>query len=99
MYHQRNFAIFYDALPIAGVDGTISSRMRGTSAANNVHAKTGTIAYARCLSGYVKTADGEMLAFAMIANNFLVPNSAVEYVQDTALEYLAGFRRGGAGRD
>jgi len=94
MYRHRSFQIFYDALPIAGVDGTISGRMRGTKAANNVHAKTGTVAQVRCLSGYVKTADGEMLAFAMIANNFLAPNSAVEYVQDSALEYLANFRRG-----
>jgi D-alanyl-D-alanine carboxypeptidase/D-alanyl-D-alanine-endopeptidase (penicillin-binding protein 4) len=67
--------------------------LKGTKAESNVHGKTGTIAYVRCLSGYVKTADGEMLAFAMIANNFLASNQAVEYVQDSALEYLANFRR------
>ena len=84
---------FYESLPIAGVDGTIRGRMRGTKAEDNVHGKTGTIAYVRCLSGYVKTADGEMLGFAMIANNFLAPNAAVEYVQDSALECLANFHR------
>lgn len=93
MSRQKYFPVFYEALPIAGVDGTIRSRMRGTKAENNVHGKTGTIAYVRCLSGYVKTADGEMLAFAMIANNFLASNPAVEYLQDSALERLANFRR------
>jgi D-alanyl-D-alanine carboxypeptidase/D-alanyl-D-alanine-endopeptidase (penicillin-binding protein 4) len=93
MYRNRNFAVFYDALPIAGIDGTIRGRLRGTKAENNVHGKTGTIAYVRCLSGYVKTVDGEMLAFAMIANNFLASNQAAEYVQDAALERLANFRR------
>jgi len=93
MYRQKYFPVFSDALPIAGVDGTIRTRMRGTKAENNVHAKTGSIAYVRCLSGYVKTANGEMLAFAMIANNFLVPSRSAEYIQDSALERLANFHR------
>ena len=33
----------------AGVDGTIANRMKGTPAANNVHAKTGTVAQSRSL--------------------------------------------------
>jgi len=34
-----------------------------------------------------------MLAFAMIANNFLASNQTAECVQDSALERLANFRR------
>jgi PBP4 family serine-type D-alanyl-D-alanine carboxypeptidase len=93
MYRHRYFQQFYDALPIAGVDGTIGSRMKGTRAENNVHAKTGSIAYVRSLSGYVRTADGEMLVFPIIANNFLVSSKAAEYVQDAAVERLASFTR------
>jgi D-alanyl-D-alanine carboxypeptidase/D-alanyl-D-alanine-endopeptidase (penicillin-binding protein 4) len=93
MYRHRYFQQFYDALPIAGVDGTIGSRMKGTRAENNAHAKTGSIAYVRSLSGYVRTADGEMLVFSMIANNFLVSSRAAEYVQDAAVERLASFTR------
>lgn len=93
MYRHKYFPVFRDALPIAGVDGTISGRLKGTKAENNAHGKTGSIAYVRCLSGYVKAANGEMLAFAMIANNFLAPSRAAEYVQDSALERLANFRR------
>ena len=43
------FHVFYDALPIAGVDGTIARRMKGTPAEGNVHAKTGSVAKARSL--------------------------------------------------
>jgi D-alanyl-D-alanine carboxypeptidase/D-alanyl-D-alanine-endopeptidase (penicillin-binding protein 4) len=88
------FGAFYDALPIAGVDGTIGSRMRGTPAAGNLHAKTGTIDKARSLSGYVTTADGELLIFSFLANNFTVPNREVERVQDAIGARLAGMRLG-----
>jgi PBP4 family serine-type D-alanyl-D-alanine carboxypeptidase len=93
VYHQPYFPAFYDALPIAGVDGTIAQRMKGTRAENNARAKTGTLLQVRSLSGYVHTADGEMLAFSMIANNFLVSSAAAEYVQDRAVERLAAFTR------
>ena len=58
MRRHPDFKVFYDALPIAGVDGTIDKRMRGTAAQGNVHAKTGYVDKARSLSGYVTTADG-----------------------------------------
>ncbi len=60
---------FYDAQPIAGVDGTLRNRMKGTPAAGNVRAKTGTLSNATSLSGYVTTAAGERLAFALMINN------------------------------
>ncbi|MEY4386627.1 MAG: D-alanyl-D-alanine carboxypeptidase/D-alanyl-D-alanine-endopeptidase, partial [Verrucomicrobiota bacterium] len=44
---------FVNALPIAGVDGTIRRRMKGTLAENNVRAKTGTLRWVNALSGYV----------------------------------------------
>ena len=93
MYRSPYFLQFYDSLPIAGVDGTISARMKSTRAENNVHAKTGSIANVRSLSGYLRTADGEMLAFSMLANNFLVSSKMAEYVQDSVCARLAAFSR------
>lgn len=61
-------AAFYESLPIAGVDGTIRRRMKGTPAEGNVRAKTGTLRYANSLSGYVTTAAGERLAFSAMLN-------------------------------
>jgi D-alanyl-D-alanine carboxypeptidase/D-alanyl-D-alanine-endopeptidase (penicillin-binding protein 4) len=93
MARRSDFDVFYRALPIAGVDGTIAGRMRGTAAANNVHAKTGSIANVRSLSGYVTSADGERFVFVMIANHFTAPRRVVEVVQDHVMERLANFRR------
>ena len=86
---HRDFAAFYESLPIAGVDGTLASRMKGTAADHNVRAKTGTVDKARSLSGYVTTADGRQLLFSFLCNNFTVPNRDVERVQDAILVWLA----------
>ncbi len=96
MRRHRDFQSFYDALPIGGVDGTIANRMKGTPAEGNVHAKTGTVDKARSLSGYVTTADGRMLLFSFLCNNFTVANRDVERVQDEILARLAAMRLGGA---
>ena len=88
-----DFQAFYLALPIAGVDGTIETRMRGTAAMNNVHAKTGSIANVRSLSGYVTTRDGEKMVFVLMANHFTANRRVVERVQDFVAERLANFSR------
>ncbi|HJP58973.1 MAG TPA: D-alanyl-D-alanine carboxypeptidase/D-alanyl-D-alanine-endopeptidase [Gemmatimonadaceae bacterium] len=86
------FAVFYNALPIAGIDGTLEHRMKGTPAEGNVRAKTGSISYARSLSGYVTTADGERLIFSMLANNWVTPSSVVTGIMDRIAVALAVFR-------
>ena len=60
---------FRDSLPVAGVDGTLETRMRGTPAERRVAAKTGTLRLANALAGYVTTERGERLAFAVLVNN------------------------------
>jgi serine-type D-Ala-D-Ala carboxypeptidase/endopeptidase (penicillin-binding protein 4) len=62
-------AAFRDSLPIAGVDGTLETRMRGTPAEKRVLAKTGTSQLINALAGYVTTVRGERLAFAVFVNN------------------------------
>ena len=86
------FAAYYNSLPIAGVDGTIDTRMKGTPAEGNVHAKTGTLAKARSLSGYVTPADGERLIFSILANNTTTPGLAVTRVADQIAASLAAYR-------
>lgn len=61
---------FRNALPVAGVDGTLQNRMNSTPAAGNVRAKTGSLRYVYTLSGYVTTAAGERLAFSIMLNNY-----------------------------
>ncbi len=94
MHARADFQLWYDAMPIAGVDGTLSTRMRGTAAERNVHAKTGTVDKTRSLSGYVTTADGRLLMFSFLCNNFTVPNREVDRVGEAMLAFLASSRAG-----
>jgi D-alanyl-D-alanine carboxypeptidase/D-alanyl-D-alanine-endopeptidase (penicillin-binding protein 4) len=90
---ERHRDAFVATLPIAGKDGTISTRMRRSLAEGNAVAKTGSIANVRSLSGYVRTRDGELLAFSIIANDFNIPAPTVTWIADLAVEVLAGFTR------
>jgi D-alanyl-D-alanine carboxypeptidase/D-alanyl-D-alanine-endopeptidase (penicillin-binding protein 4) len=92
MRRSPNFQVFYESLPIAGVDGTIRTRMRDTPAQGNLRAKTGTLSMVRSLSGYVRTADGRLLEFSMLCNNWTTPQAAVDRVQDTIGAALAQLR-------
>jgi D-alanyl-D-alanine carboxypeptidase/D-alanyl-D-alanine-endopeptidase (penicillin-binding protein 4) len=82
MSKHKLFAIYREALPIAGVDGTLKNRMKDTAAANNVHAKTGTLRYVYALSGYVTAASGEHLAFSIMLNNYYSTDRTVSARED-----------------
>jgi D-alanyl-D-alanine carboxypeptidase/D-alanyl-D-alanine-endopeptidase (penicillin-binding protein 4) len=60
---------FLSTLPIAGVDGTLENRMKGTAAAGMIQAKTGSLEHDHAISGYAATAHGEHLVFAIFGNN------------------------------
>jgi len=70
MSRHRLAEAYRNALPIAGVDGTLEKRMKGTAAAGNVRAKTGSLRYVFTMSGFVTTASGERLAFSLMLNNY-----------------------------
>jgi D-alanyl-D-alanine carboxypeptidase/D-alanyl-D-alanine-endopeptidase (penicillin-binding protein 4) len=84
---------FEAALPIAGRDGTLSTRMRETPAEGNARAKTGSMTGVRAMAGYVTTADGERLVFSIVANNFETPADVVNAATDAIVVNLATFRR------
>jgi PBP4 family serine-type D-alanyl-D-alanine carboxypeptidase len=84
---------FVNALPIAGVDGTLRSRMKGTAAEGKVHAKTGYVGKARNLSGYVTAKDGETYAFSLLMNHYNGETSAINEIQDNICEILASSSR------
>jgi D-alanyl-D-alanine carboxypeptidase/D-alanyl-D-alanine-endopeptidase (penicillin-binding protein 4) len=79
---------FVAELPVAGQDGTLDLRMRGTALAGNVQAKTGTLSNVRALSGYVARADGEKLVFSIIVNHYTAPSAEIDAIVEKALERL-----------
>lgn len=89
-------AAFIASLPVAAADGTLRSRMGGTPAAGNLRAKTGSLSHVSALSGYVTTADGERLAFALLTNNDPGPSRGPDgpkAMEDAVCGLLAAFRR------
>ena len=84
---------FAATLPIAGRDGTLANRMKATPAEGNARAKTGSMTGVRTLAGYVTTADGEPLVFAIMANNFETPPLTITNAADAIVVKLAQFRR------
>lgn len=80
---------FINSFPIAGVDGTLRRRMKGTPAEGNLIGKTGTLRNTSALAGYVTTIDGEQLAFSMIFNGGNV--GSYKQMENTLGTILAAF--------
>ncbi|MBR1520284.1 MAG: D-alanyl-D-alanine carboxypeptidase/D-alanyl-D-alanine-endopeptidase [Bacteroidaceae bacterium] len=79
---------FLPALPIAGVDGTLDTRMKTGNAHGNVRAKTGTLEGCIALAGYVTASNGHLLAFSILVNGVLSAQVARNY-QDRVCQELA----------
>jgi D-alanyl-D-alanine carboxypeptidase/D-alanyl-D-alanine-endopeptidase (penicillin-binding protein 4) len=76
MHRHPNGSVYVDSFPVAGVDGTLKNRMKGTVAAGNLRAKTGTLRWANALSGHVTSAAGEHLIFSIMLNRYHAPEGA-----------------------
>ena len=85
------FESYWQTLPEAGVPRGLR-RMGGTSAAGNLRAKTGTIRNVSALSGYVRSADGERLAFSIMFNG-IASTAAAKRMEDQVGAALARFTR------
>jgi D-alanyl-D-alanine carboxypeptidase/D-alanyl-D-alanine-endopeptidase (penicillin-binding protein 4) len=83
-------------LPVAGVSGTLEDRFNDKSekvARGNVHAKTGTLVGVAALTGYLTTADGATLVFAIIANRTRGQTTAYNWLdRSTAVLVRCGCR-------
>jgi D-alanyl-D-alanine carboxypeptidase/D-alanyl-D-alanine-endopeptidase (penicillin-binding protein 4) len=79
-----------DSLPIAGVDGTLYNRMKGTAAHKKCQAKTGTLSNVATLSGYCTAASGDLIAFSLLQNK--VSPATARAQQDRVTAAIAGLR-------
>jgi serine-type D-Ala-D-Ala carboxypeptidase/endopeptidase (penicillin-binding protein 4) len=85
-----NALVWQNSLTIAGVDGTLRNRFKGTKAEANVRGKTGTIDQVSALTGYLTTAAGEKLVFSVLVNG--VPETRLRTATiDEIIVALANF--------
>jgi len=75
-------AVYRSVLPVAGEDGTLMDRMKGTPAAGNVWAKTGSLSHVDSLAGYATSTRGAHLVFSFIGNNHNLKSKAATDVMD-----------------
>ncbi len=86
---DRDGPAFRSSLPIAGREGTVAERMRGTAAEGNCATKTGTLDGVSALSGYCK-AGGHTIAFSVLNNG--VDINAAHVAQDRIAAAIARYR-------
>ena len=70
MGQENTFSVFYETIPVVGQSGTVRSLARGTAAAGNIRAKSGSIEGVRAYAGYFTAADGERMSFCLLVNKF-----------------------------
>lgn len=89
MYFDINsYDEFYNSLSIAGVDGTLKHRMKGSLAENNFHGKTGSLNGVVSIAGYLKTISNEDIIVSII---FEFPKGGSDYyksIEDDIIKAL-----------
>jgi D-alanyl-D-alanine carboxypeptidase/D-alanyl-D-alanine-endopeptidase (penicillin-binding protein 4) len=66
--------LYQGTLPVAGVDGSLADRFKGTPGMGRIQGKTGSLNHVNSLSGYATTLKGEKIVFSILANNHHLPN-------------------------
>lgn len=87
-HHPTLRATLWPALPIAGVDGTLSHRLTETNTRGCVQAKTGTMTGTTALAGYLTTRRLHHLHFVIAFHDFVQPASHFEAITDKLLDIL-----------
>jgi len=81
-------AAWRETFPVAGVDGTLATRFRGTSLERRLFAKTGSLNATHALSGYMIGRSGRTLTFSFYANDVPDGENATA-AMDAALAAIA----------
>jgi D-alanyl-D-alanine carboxypeptidase/D-alanyl-D-alanine-endopeptidase (penicillin-binding protein 4) len=85
----KDASALLSGLPVAGYDGTLFDRGEAGAPPGTVRAKTGTLLGVHALAGTVVTADGRLLAFAVVADGS-GSEAAAENTLDDVAAALAG---------
>jgi D-alanyl-D-alanine carboxypeptidase/D-alanyl-D-alanine-endopeptidase (penicillin-binding protein 4) len=83
-------ADFVASLPIAGVDGTMQSRLQGVAAVGEgSRFKTGTLDDTSAVAGYLTTASGERRVVVVVINHERATRGVARPIIDAIVEWAA----------
>jgi D-alanyl-D-alanine carboxypeptidase/D-alanyl-D-alanine-endopeptidase (penicillin-binding protein 4) len=68
-FHSKNKEAYFVSLSVAGVDGTLDDRFKGSDLRGRVVGKSGFVNGVRSLSGYLRAKDGAQYAFSILMNH------------------------------
>ena len=77
---------FVSSLPVVAADGTMKKRLRGERIAGSAHIKTGLLADARAIAGFVLDRSGRRHVVVMIANHPKAPEA--DAAMDALLQWV-----------
>lgn len=86
-FHSRYAPEFLASLPLAGIDGTLRSRMKGPPA-GSVRLKTGHLDGVSGVAGYVTTTSGKTFVLVSLVNDARADDGAAEPVHAALVEWL-----------
>jgi D-alanyl-D-alanine carboxypeptidase/D-alanyl-D-alanine-endopeptidase (penicillin-binding protein 4) len=69
--------VWLESLPVGAWDGSLEHRFRGLPGSQRVHAKTGSLSHVNALSGYFQMKSRRNIAFSIMVNGTLAPESVV----------------------
>jgi D-alanyl-D-alanine carboxypeptidase/D-alanyl-D-alanine-endopeptidase (penicillin-binding protein 4) len=82
-YYTHNRQTFFSSLAVAGIDGTLEERFRGSDLRTRVFGKSGFVEGVSALSGYVHAKDGHWYAFSILMNGIgPKTNGAIKPLQE-----------------
>jgi D-alanyl-D-alanine carboxypeptidase/D-alanyl-D-alanine-endopeptidase (penicillin-binding protein 4) len=89
MQDHYEFDAYFNSMSVAGIDGTLAHRMKGTPLYKNFKGKSGFVTGVRTLSGYFEAKSGKKLIVSLAANNYISEKvRPIDAVHEKILMYL-----------
>jgi serine-type D-Ala-D-Ala carboxypeptidase/endopeptidase (penicillin-binding protein 4) len=88
MARSPRFQVYFDSLPVSGIDGTLAHRLSDKAVKGKIHAKTGSVEHVNTLSGYMDLPSGKRLVFSIMTNNHPLPNKDGQQTLDAITEEI-----------
>ena len=89
MQDHKEFDVYFNSMSVAGIDGTLAYRMKGTPLYKNFKGKSGFVTGVRTLSGYFEAKSGKKLIVSLASNNYISEKvRPIDAVHEQILMYL-----------